>query len=126
MTSQFADITSSSSFFDVISFLLSSLVTGIDHKSRNRKYPCLSFAQYLETGASWLYQIWHNEMLLKCYWILQDVRSYSFYRFWVIKLEPKGGGGLPAPHTQIRVKLTKKIIIKSVNVLSKISSLMIG
>ena len=62
-------------FFDVAWFFLLSLFTGpsfmpmsslvlklwqftidrkqIDRKSRNQKYHRLSFAQYLETGASW-------------------------------------------------------------------------
>ena len=72
MASQFSEMTSSSVFFDVVLFLLLSLVTGqsfmsisywfwgydnlllqgIDQKSGNRKYHRLSFAQYLETGAS--------------------------------------------------------------------------
>ena len=72
MTSQIPDMTSSSIFFDVVLFLLSSLVTGpsfmsisplvrncdnivlkgIDQKSENRKYPRLSFAQYVETETS--------------------------------------------------------------------------
>ena len=34
--------------------------SGIDQKSRNRKYPCLSFAQDLEKGASYGYQTWHE------------------------------------------------------------------
>ena len=67
-----ADMTSSSSFFDVVVFLLSSLGTGpyfksisllilelgpfsfirVDQKSGSWKYPRLSFAQHLETGES--------------------------------------------------------------------------
>ena len=59
---------SSSKVFDVVLFFLASLVTGpitgsgimtiffdfltIDQKSVNRKYRRLSFAQYLEIGAS--------------------------------------------------------------------------
>ena len=43
-------------FWNYNNFLLS----GIDQKSKNRKYPHLSFAQYLETGASYGYQIWHE------------------------------------------------------------------
>ena len=33
---------------------------GIGQKSENQKYPRLRFAQYLETGASYGYQIWHK------------------------------------------------------------------
>ena len=36
------------------------LLLGIDQKSGNWKYSCLSFAQYLETEASKEYQIWHE------------------------------------------------------------------
>ena len=70
MMSQFADMTSSPSSFDVVLFLMSSLVTGpLFHVNMviasgvmtiffykgltgNQKYPYLSFAQYLETGVS--------------------------------------------------------------------------
>ena len=78
MTSKFSEMTSFSAFirlfiyFDIVLFRLSSLVTGpsfiitssgvmtiinllwqeIDQKSGNRKYPRLSFAQYLETGVN--------------------------------------------------------------------------
>ena len=80
MTSQFSDTTSTLNFFYVALFLLSILVSGpilmsisvrvldydnfllqgIDQKSGNRKYPRLSFAQYLETETSYGYQIWHK------------------------------------------------------------------
>ena len=66
MASQFPNMTSTWDFFDVVLFLLSSLVTGpifmpisldnfllsgIDQKSDNRKYPRLSFSQYLGTSS---------------------------------------------------------------------------
>ena len=67
-------------FNDFVLFLSSNLVTGpsfmlissvvqelwqftfirIDQKSRNGKYPRLSFAQYLKTGVSWGYQNWYR------------------------------------------------------------------
>ena len=31
-----------------------------DQKFEIQKYPRLSFSQYLEAGASWEYQIWHE------------------------------------------------------------------
>ena len=62
--------------FDIVFFFLSSLVNssnfksisslalelwqGIDKKSGNRKYPRLSFVQYLKTGTSYEYQIWYG------------------------------------------------------------------
>ena len=33
--------------------------------------------------------------LIKCYWMLQNVRVNSFYRFWVIKGKPTWGEGNP-------------------------------
>ena len=71
MTSQFADMTSTSNFFDVALFLLPSLVTGPSFMSRSywfwsmtifvykglviwkSEIPRLSFAQYLETGGKY-------------------------------------------------------------------------
>ena len=35
-------------------------ITGIARKSGNRKYPRLSFVQYLQTGASQRYKTWHE------------------------------------------------------------------
>ena len=66
MTSQFDNITSSSNIFEVVVFLLSSLVTGpsfitgsgifyCDQKWRNQKSFCLSFLQYPETELGILY-----------------------------------------------------------------------
>ena len=80
MTSKFAGMTSSSIFFDVVllscHILLlvhvscqyhhwswsygSFLLSGIDQKSRNWKYLCLSFALYRETDSSYGYQLWHG------------------------------------------------------------------
>ena len=64
MTSQFPDMTSSSNVFDVVLFLLSSLV-------RDAK---------LDTNVS-------NKMLLNA----AKCQGCSFYRFWVIKGKPTGG-----------------------------------
>ena len=76
MTSQFTYMTSLTILFDVVLFFFSILVTGASFKSisalvlelwqfsfmRNwpeiRKYPRLSFAQYLETRAILEYQNW--------------------------------------------------------------------
>ena len=33
---------------------------GLTRSPKNRKYPCLSLAQYLETGESYGYQIWRK------------------------------------------------------------------
>ena len=46
--------------------------------------------------------------LVEYYWMLQGARGYRFYRFWVIKEKPTGGGCKitnPPPFTnQIRIK----------------------
>ena len=67
-------------FFDAVLFLLSNLVTGPSFMSVSplvlelwqfpfisdwpeiRGYPRLNLAQYLETGASQEYQIWHESL----------------------------------------------------------------
>ena len=108
MTSQFSDMTSSSNFFwrcfvSFVKFSYSSnfhvnIITGSGvitiffYKgfTRNRKYPRLSFAQYLEqimdtkfgTNVS-------NKILLNA----AIFQGYSYYRFWVIKGKPTGGEG---------------------------------
>ena len=59
----------------------------MDQKSGNRKYPRLSFGQYLETGVSKDTKFCtdlSNEILLN------TAKGYSFYRFWVIKGKPTG------------------------------------
>ena len=51
---------------------------GMDQKSGNRKYPRLSFSQYLETGVSKDTKFCtdlSNEILLN------TAKGYSFYRF---------------------------------------------
>ena len=82
MMSQFSDMRSLLIFFDVVLFLLSSLVTGpsfmsisslvfelwqfrfvrVDQKTGNWKYSRLSFAQHIETGASKKQQICNERL----------------------------------------------------------------
>ena len=106
MISQFSNMTSSLNIFDVVLFLSSSLVTGpssmlisslvqeldnfflegIDQKSSNRKYPCLRFAQYLKTGASKEYQIWHKRFwwnVTECCWCLQMAQKRNTWLKYV-------------------------------------------
>ena len=106
MTSQFSDMTSTSIFFDIVLFLLSSLVTGPSFMSISS---LVSFCQGLignpEIGNTpvWvLPNIWKqgrvkntkfgskvsNKILLNA----ALCQSYSFYRFWVIKGKPTYGG----------------------------------
>ena len=50
-----------------------------------KEYPRLSFAQYLETGASTKFATnVSNEILLT----VAKSQGYSVYRFWVVKDEP--------------------------------------
>ena len=65
---------------------------GIDQKSGNRKYLSLSFSQYLETGAYKNTKFGtsvSNKTLLSA----AKCQGYSFYRFGVIKGNPRGGRG---------------------------------
>ena len=71
-----------------------------------RKYPHLSFAQYLETGTSKEYQIGtnvSNKMLLNT----GKSQVYRFYHFSVIKGKPKGGAGgkITSPHSPNQVRV---------------------
>ena len=47
--------------------------------------------------------------LIRSYWMLQNARGCSFYRFWVIKGKPTGGGEgrvkLPLPPPRLGLKL---------------------
>ena len=117
ITSQFSDMTSSPNFFDVVLFLLSSLVTCLSFMSISSlvqgSWQFLFIRDWPEIGNTpvWvLPNIWRlgqvkntkfitkvsNKILLnavKC-------QGYSFYRFWVVKVKPTGGGGgvkLPPP-----------------------------
>ena len=125
MTPQFADMTSSGNFFDVVLFLLSGLVTGPTFISISslvlelwlfffvRDWPeiwkweiplfkfCLTSGDWGSRNTKFGTDV-SNEMLLfaaKC-------QGYSFCRFWVIKGNPTvmGGGGKITTTTQIRVK----------------------
>ena len=117
MKSQFADITSSSNFFDVVLFLLSSLVTGPSFMSISslvlelwqfsfiRDWPeirksditpsefCPISGDRGELEIPNLAQMF----LMKCYRMLQNA-SYGFYRFWPIKGKPTGRVKLLSHH----------------------------
>ena len=127
MTSQFVDMTSSSKLFDVVLFLLSSLVTGPSFMSvaslvldlwqfsfirdwpeiRKSEYPRLSFAQFLEAVASELgIPNLARMSRTKYYWMLQNVRVTAFTISELLRENHQWGK--IARHTQIRVK---KILI---------------
>ena len=110
MTSQFADMTSSSDFFEDVLFFLSSLVTGQRFMSisswfwsYNNFFKGLTRNPEIGNTPTWvLLNIWRlgrgrdtrvgtnvsNEMFLN----VAKCQGYSFYRFWVIKGKWTGGG----------------------------------
>ena len=109
MTSQFADMASSSSFFEVAMFFLYSLITGpssmsvsslvlelwqfsfIRDWSEIRK-PDITPSDFCpvsgDKGDLGIPNLARMSRM-KCYRMLKNV-SYSFYRFWVIKGKPTG------------------------------------
>ena len=124
MTSQLCDTMSSLNFFEVVLFLLSSLVTISLLVLELWRFPFITDWPEIkksEIPSSEFYpigdweefenQIWHvyNKMLLNA----AKYQGYSFYRFWVLKGEPKGGGGIKLPPfpTQIRVKSQLFIVL---------------
>ena len=118
MTSQFSDMTSSSNFFDVVLFLLSSLVTGPSFMSisslvlelwqfsfmrdwpeiRKSEIPPSEFCPISgDWGELWIPNL-ARMSLTECYWMLQTSRVTAFSVSWVIKGKPTGGkGGLKLP-----------------------------
>ena len=123
MTSQFSDMTSTSNFFDVVLFHLSSLVTGPSFMSISSLILVLwqfSFikdwpeirkleippSEFCPISGYWD-ELWVPNLarmsLINCYWMLQRLQGYSFYRWWVIKGKPTGVG-VKLPPTHIRVK----------------------
>ena len=114
MTSQFPDMTSTSNFFDVVLFLLSSLVTGRSFMSISSLVLELWPFSFIRDSADirkseippvWvLPNIWRlgrvmgtkfggnvsNTMLLNA----AKFHGYNFYRSWVIKRKPTEGGGM--------------------------------
>ena len=131
ITSQFVDKVSSSKFFDIVLFLLSSLVTGPSFMSISslflelwqfsfiRDWPeirksgitpskfCPVSGDWGELGIPNLAQL----SLMKCYWMLRNVRVPPFTVSELLsENQQEGGGGVkftPFPHIKIRVKALK-------------------
>ena len=98
MTSQFSDMTSSSIFFEVVLFLLSSLVTGPSFMSISslvlelwqfsfiRDWPEIrkleiAPSEFSSVSADWVELTVPNlarMSLIKCYWMLQNARVTAF------------------------------------------------
>ena len=109
MTSQFPDITSPSNLFDVVLFLLWSLVNGPSFMlisslvlelwqfSFIRDWPEIRKSETLPSEFCPIFGDWDKlgirnltrVSLIKCYWMAQN----AIYRFWVIKGKPIGEEG---------------------------------
>ena len=121
MTSQFSDMTSSSIFFDVVLFLLSSLVTGPSFMSilslvwnydnffykgltRNSEIE-IPPSEFCPISADWG-KLWIPNLawmsLIERYWMLQNSRVTAFSVLELLRENQLGGGGNFTP-TQIRV-----------------------
>ena len=111
MSSQFADITSSLNFFDVVLFLMSSLVTGRSFATisslvldlwqfsfikdwpefwKSEKTPsefCPIFGDWGELGIPNS----ARRSLMKCYWTLHNARFTAFTVFELLRENQKGG-----------------------------------
>ena len=123
--SQFANAMSLSIFFDVVLFLLLSLVTGPNFMSISSLVLKLWQISFIYKGLNknteigntpvWILpNIWRlgwvkntklgtnasNTMLLK----VAKCQGYSFYCFWVIKGKPTGGIKFPQPRLGLRPK----------------------
>ena len=122
MTSQFSDMTSTSNFFDVVLFLLSSLVTGPSFMSISSlvlelwqfsfitDWPEILNSEILPSefcpiSGDWD-KLWIPNLaqmsLIECYWMLQNSRVTAFTVFELLRENQLGGKITPLP-TQIRV-----------------------
>ena len=112
MTSQFTDMTSTSNFFDVVLFLLSSLVTGPSFMSISslvlelwqssfiRDWPEIRKleippSQFCPISGNWN-KLWVPNLarisLKKCYWMLQNSRLIDFTVLELLKENQLGEG----------------------------------
>ena len=112
MTSQFSKMRSSSIFFDVVLFLLSSLVTGQSFMSisslvlelwqfpfirdwpeiRKSEIPPSEFCPISgDWGELWIPNL-AQMSLIKCYWMLQNARVTAFTVSELLREYQKGGG----------------------------------
>ena len=110
MTSQFSDMTSTSNFFDVVLFLLSSLVTGPSFMSISslvlelwqfsfiRDWPEILKSEiptsnFCPISGDWG-KLWTPNLarmsLIEFYWFAAKFQDYIFYRFWINKGKPTG------------------------------------
>ena len=112
MTSQFSNMVSTSNFFDVVLFLLSSLITGPSFMSissrvlelwqfsfikdwpeiRKSKIPPSVFGQISgDYGKLWIPNL-AQMSLIECYWMLQNSRVTAFTVFELLRENQLGLG----------------------------------
>ena len=111
MTSQFSDMTSTSNFFDVVLFLLSSLVTGPSFMSisslvlklwqflfirdspeiRNSEKTPSGFCPVSGDWGEWRTPNLARTSLIKCYWILQNPRVTTLTVSELLRENQQGG-----------------------------------
>ena len=124
MTSQFSDMTSTSNFFDVVLFFLSSLVTSPSFMSissvvlelwqssfirdwpeiRKSETPSYLFPKSGDWGELRIPNV-ARMSLIECYWMLQNSRVTAFTVLELLRENKLGGGGGKfTPLIQIRVK----------------------
>ena len=117
MTSQFSDMTSTSNFFDVVLFLLSSLVTGPSFMSISslvlelwqfsfiRDWPEIRkseipTSEFFPISGDWV-KLWIPNVtamsLIECYWMLQNSRVTAVTVFELLRENQLGGKISPHP-----------------------------
>ena len=124
MTSKFSDTTSTSNFFDVVLFLLSSVVTGLSFMSISllvlelwqlsfiRDWPEIRKSEippseFCPISGDWS-KLWIPDLawmsLIKCYWMLQNSRVTAFTVFELLRENQLASGSVKFPPlSQIRV-----------------------
>ena len=125
MTSQFSDMTSTSNFFDVVLFLLSSLVTGPSFMSTSslvlelwqfsfkRDWPEIwkseiPPSEFCTISGDWG-ELWIPNLgrisLIECYWMPQNSRVTAFTVFELLRKNKLGEGvKLSSPSPRLGLK----------------------
>ena len=124
MTSQFFEMTSSSSFFDVVLFLLLSLVTGSSFMSisslvlklwqfsfirdwpeiRKSEIPTSEFFPISGDWGEWWIPNLAWMFLIECYWMLQNSRVAAVAIFELLRENHLGGKITPLPTPSLELR----------------------
>ena len=129
MTSQFFDMAPSSNFFDIVVFLLSSLVTGSSFMSisslvlelwqfsfirdwpeiRKSEIPLSEFCLISgDWGESWIPNL-ARLFLMKCYWMLQNSNLTASTVFELLRENQLGGMGKSTPSPRLGLNTSKAL-----------------